>query len=188
MLKRMKYPAFLVLVTGITVVGAAAPSFAGTVYSWTTEDGTMSFTDDAKRIPAKYKAVAKQRQIGALKSYPRLTESDVKYAAPYHKRVADRLDALRAEPPAVSAAPPGMGDGRMRYDVGIGDAANDQLSLPVGVGGLSEEPVTTSNHRIRMRDSIATQDVQITKQGDKILSVNISPRNQRGVTERDVQY
>ena len=183
MLKRMLDRVLLVFVTGVTLAAVAAPSFAGTVYSWTTEDGTMSFTDDPKRIPAKYKSAATQRQLGKLASYARLTESDVKYAAPYEKRVADRLEALRAEElPAVSAAPPGVAGAGLRYGVGIGATDNDQISFPVE--GADAEPLVTTTHRIRMRDSIATQDVQVTKQGDEVISVRIGERNQRPITER----
>ena len=38
-----------------------------------------------------------------------------------------------------------------------------------------------------MRNSIATQDVQIAKQGDRILAVTVSPRNQRKVNERPIK-
>jgi hypothetical protein len=181
MLKRMLDRVLFVVVTSITLVAVAAPSIAGTVYSWTTEDGTVSFTDDPKRIPAKYKSAAKSRQLGKLAGYPRLTESDVKYTTPYEKRVADRLEMLRAEPPAVSAPPPGVSEG-MRYGVGLAGSRNDLLSFPVG--GADAEPIVTTTHRIRMRDSIATQDVTVTKQGDEVVSVRISAPNQRSVSER----
>ncbi len=179
----MNDPVILAALVAIAGLAVAAPTLAGTVYSWTTDDGTMAYTDDAKRIPAKYKAKAKQRQLGKLKNYDRFTESHVKYAKPYEKRVDERLEALRPTPPAVSAAPPGMVVGAPRVlGVGLQRGDIDQLNFPVGE--LTDEPIVTSNHRIRSRDSIATQDVQITKQGDKVISVSISPRNERGVSEK----
>ena len=50
------------------VCSLAAPAAAGTLYSWTTEEGTIAFTDDAKRIPARYRDVAKRRQVGGLEA------------------------------------------------------------------------------------------------------------------------
>lgn len=181
MRKLMKDHALLAGVTvGLAIAGVAAPSLAGTVYSWTTEDGTSAFTDDPKRIPAKYKNKAERRQLGKLKNYKQYTESKIKHETPYEKRVAERLEGLRApEPPAVSAGPPGRDD-RVRYGLGIGAPDNDQVSFPVG---QSDEPFVTSEHRIRTRESIATQDVQVTKQGDKVISVRISAPNQRKISE-----
>jgi hypothetical protein len=185
MRKLMNDHAVLVLVTvGLAVAAVAAPTLAGTVYSWTTEDGTAAYTDDPKRIPAKYKKQVEKRQLGKLKNYKRFTESQVKQDTPYEQRVNDRLGALREGPPAVSAAPPGR-EGGVRYGVGIGAPDNDQISFPVGEA--SDEPFVTSEHRIRTRNSIATQDVQVTKQGDKVISVRISAPNQRSVSER-VEY
>jgi hypothetical protein len=173
--------AALVLVTvGLAVAAVAAPTLAGTVYSWTTEDGTSAYTDDPKRIPAKYKKQVDKRQLGKLKNYPRFTESQVKHEKEYEDRVDERLGALREGPPSVSAGPPGA-EG-VRYGVGISRSDNDQLSFPVGGG--SDEPIVTSEHRIRRRNSIATQDVYVTKQGDKVLSVRLGAANQRKINER----
>jgi hypothetical protein len=182
MQKLMNDHAVLVLVTvGLAVALVAAPSLAGTVYSWTTEDGTAAYTDDPKRIPAKYKDQIERRQLGKLKNYRQYTESQVKFETSYEKRVGARLDSLRGEAPSVSAGPPGQPVG-VRYGVGIGAPDNDQISFPVDDG--SGEPFVTSEHRIRTRHSIATQDVQVTKQGDKVISVRISAPNQRSVSER----
>lgn len=186
MRKRMNDHALLVLVTvGLAVMAAAGPTLAATVYTWTTEDGTKAFTDDPKRIPAKYKDQVERRQLGKLKNYPRYTESKVKHESTYEKRVAERLERLRTPaPPAVSAPPPGV-EGGARYAVGLSEPTQDQVSVPVG--GLGEEPFETTEHRIRTRESIATQDLQITRQGDKVISVRISAPNQRGI-EEDVDY
>ena len=183
MRKLMKDHALLVLVTvGLAVVAVAVPSFAGTVYSWTTEDGTSAFTDDPKRIPAKYKNKAERRQLGKLKNYKQYSESKIKQEAPYEQRVNQRLSALRTpQPPAVSAGPPGQAGG-VRYGVGIGSNDNDQLSFPVG--GASDEPLVTSDHHIRTRDSIATRSVTVTKQGDKIVSIRMSAPGQRKISQR----
>lgn len=183
MRKLMNDHALLVLVTvGLALAAVAAPTLAGTVYSWTTEDGTAAFTDDPKRIPAKYKDQVERRELGKLKNYKQYSESQVEHEATYEKRVADRLERLRApEPPAVSAGPP-AGESGPRYAVGLSAPDQDQVSFPVDAA--RDEPFVTSEHRIRTRDSIATQDLQITRQGDEVISVRISAPNQRGIDEK----
>ncbi len=181
MRKLMKDHLTLVLVTvGLVIAAIAAPALAGTVYSWTTDDGTSAFTDDPKRIPAKYKNKVERRQLGKLKNYKQYTESQVKHEASYEARVSDRLDALRApEPPAVSAGPPG--EPGVRYGLGIGATDNDQVSFPVD--GDSGEPFVTTQSRVKLKSSIATQNIAVTKQGDEVVSIRVSPPNQRGITD-----
>ena len=68
----------------------------------------------------------------------------------------------------------------MRLDLAIG--GEDQLAIPLAAEG--DQPVVISSHRVRMRDSIATQDVRIARQGEKILSVTVSKRNEGPISER----
>ena len=182
MRKLMKDHVTLVLVAvGLVIAAIAAPALAGTVYSWTTDDGTSAFTDDPKRIPAKYKDKVERRQLGKLKNYKQYTESQVKHEATYEARVADRLEALRApEPPAVSAGPPGQPAG-VRYGLGIGATDNDQVSFPVD--GDNGEPFVTTESRVKLKSSIATQDIAVTRQGDEVVSIRVSAPNQRGITD-----
>ena len=50
----------------LVMLAVASPVTAATVYYWTTEDGAEAYTNDAKRIPAKYKKSAKRRTLGKL--------------------------------------------------------------------------------------------------------------------------
>ncbi len=177
----------MLFVVLVAVAAIAAPTLAGTVYSWTTEDGTSAFTDDPKRIPAKYRGVAKQRELGPLEDYPRYTESKVKSGAAPQERLEARLEDLRGAGslPAVSAGPPrGQQPAGVRYGLGLNGRGGDLISFPVDE--TSDEPIVTSEHRIRTRNSIATQDVIVTKQGDKVISVRVGAPNQRKVSERRV--
>jgi hypothetical protein len=191
MRKFMRLNRILMLaLTGFVSVLVATSAAAGTAYQWTTEDGTLAFTDDPKRIPAKYKDAATKRDLGKLKSYPRFTVAKTTTREPYGERLGARLEALRTPAlPAVSAAPPSAGAAPgLRLDLGLGEGRygnGDQLSIPIDAPG--DEPVVISNHRVRMRNSIATQDVQIAKQGDRILAVTVSPRNQRKINERPIK-
>ena len=40
------------------------------------------------------------------------------------------------------------------------------------------------DYSVRMRDSIASRNVQFTRQGDKVLSVRVGQKNQRKINER----
>lgn len=182
MLKLMKDHSITMVATIVIAIAAvASPSMAGTVWSWTTEDGTAAYTNDPKRIPAKYKDSAEKRTVGKLKNYPRLSESGVKYEKPYVERVNSRLERLREGPPAVSAGPAVAGRHPLSFDVALkGDG--DQISIPID--DASAEPIVTEDFSVRMRDSIASRNVRITRQGDRVLSVRVARKNQRKINER----
>ena len=60
--KRIRWsPVGRAVVAVIVGLGVAGSASAGTVYSWQTEDGTSAYTDDRKRIPARYRSQAKAR-------------------------------------------------------------------------------------------------------------------------------
>ena len=159
---------------------------ASTVYSWTTEDGTESFTDDPKRIPSRYKKAATKRTVGKFQHYPRLSVSQVKTAAPYEERIRARLADLRAQAPAVSAGPPTAGFPGAKLELGFGpDSDNDQLMLPIA-GVDDAEPITVSRHRVQARGSIATQDMRVMRRGDEIIAVSISKRNEGPIREMEI--
>jgi hypothetical protein len=171
--------------TGLAVVAFATPSVAGTVYKWTTESGTTAFTDDAKRIPARYAKSAERQQTGTLSNYSRFTVAEQTTKKPYAERVESRIESLRqahAQAPAESGPAAGALRGGAALNVGIG--GQDQLLLPLG--GDDSEPLTIEEHRVRLRNSIATQDVRVTRRGDQVQSVTVSTPNQRSITERNV--
>jgi len=184
MLKQRKGRAGLVSALVVLVMLAvASPVTAATVYYWTTEDGAEAYTNDAKRIPAKYKKSAKRRTLGKLENYPRLTRSDVEVEKGYAKRVRARLEHLRARRSA-EAPVEAAGKAPIRIDIGQpgGRGGRDQVSIPVDAQG--QEPIFSQEFSIRTRDSIATRNVQITQQGDEIVAVRLAEKNQRKINER----
>ena len=48
-----------------------------TAHTWTTEQGTLSFVDDPKKIPERYKEEAKQVELQSLRDYSRFTAMGV---------------------------------------------------------------------------------------------------------------
>ena len=113
------------------VAGLAGPALAGNVWSWVSEDGTYSFTDDPKRIPARHKADATKRSMGKLTRYERYTEISSPSDKPYAERIRERRSELRAR---AATAPMGA-------IVGAAD--------PQGSGAAFAIPVTGGRYRGR---------------------------------------
>ncbi len=85
-----------VLACGFVVGAWSAPVQAEPLYRWESADGTVSFTDDAKRVPERYRKAAKQIDTNALAGYGRYTPTDAAASQEYAKRLAERLEVLRA--------------------------------------------------------------------------------------------
>jgi len=171
-------------------VSLVGPAFAGNVYSWVTEDGTHSFTDDPKRIPAKHRAEAKRRPMGKLARYERFTEVSSPASEPYADRLRTRLDQLRGWP---TGAPEGVVVGAMAsqaagigYTIpvagGAGRAGRSGASLWVEVDETAEadsEPTVIESKRMKPSDSLATRHWTFVKKGDQIVTVIKGERRQR---------
>ena len=81
---------------GCSLLGLAlaVPAGAETVYRWTAADGSLAFTDDAKRVPAQYRSQAKRSQTGDLADYDRYTPAQGS-AESYEAKLAARIQRLR---------------------------------------------------------------------------------------------
>jgi len=87
---------FTLLLSSIFAFGAAsAPVHAEQLYRWKSADGTVSFTDDAKRVPERYRGAAEQIDTNSLAGYGRYTPTDANASQEYAKRLAERLEILR---------------------------------------------------------------------------------------------
>jgi hypothetical protein len=64
----------LIAVLATSVALADGPTVA---FKYVDSYGTLSFTDDEKRVPAKYKAAAEKVTLGALGDYQRFTPISV---------------------------------------------------------------------------------------------------------------
>ena len=187
------------------VMGAwSAPVQAEPLYRWESADGTVSFTDDAKRVPERYRESAKQIDTSVLSGYGRYTPTDAAASQEYTERLKERLETLReanladeeaqralAESEAVEA-PRGVEraarpryierrraflqpDGTIRYrhfrnQVG----GSNSPSLPVDPN--DPRPVVIEKNRVRVPGQPITQTITVTRQGDRVLSVE-KPRS-----------
>jgi len=166
---------------GALALAIAAPAAAGTFYSWKTEDGVWSYTDDPKRIPARYRGAASQRETGSLDGYERYTpvvESAARQARP--------LPEVSSAPPTVRTAPTVERTTTVVDMRRPGPRARLQLpEIAVDLSGLpSDEPVTVEEVRTRVRGSDATRTVRVVRQGDKVLAVVVPQPNQQSPSFR----
>ena len=161
------------LAIGVAMV--AAPAAADNVYRWTTEDGTVAFTDDENRVPARYRDAAVIESRESLNGYGRLTQ--IQGAAPETLTPPTTgKSASASKPILVSGLPMSVMTGSTRYGSG-------GISLPVG-GPLSEdsEPVLIEQRRVKLDSSMATAHETVIRQGDRILSIQRNESSQRDDT------
>ena len=189
---------------GVLVASMALPASAGTVYSWTTDDGVTSFTDDTRRIPERYRSSSKHRELRDLDRYARFTQTDSRASDAYAADLDQRLTRLRltndgVDPETVALA---TEDAHPMNDVALeslrrrtqvrkerrADGSTrtrrhtrlQSVNQPVPTIGLGAEadgpPVVIEERRVRDWDSGVTRHVTVIRQGDKILSV-IKPRS-----------
>jgi hypothetical protein len=150
----------------VTLSGAA---LAGPVYRWTGADGSVSFTDDPKRIPAQHREEARRVSSGSLAGYARYTPAESRAARNARsERLAERLERLRALNEPAFALAPGANAAGGETIVRLDDRTS--ITIP-NHRLLSSEPVVVEERRVRDRNNISTIHVTVVRQGDQILSV-----------------
>ena len=160
----------------------AGPAASESVYAWETEDGVSSFTDDEKRIPKRYKQVAKRQTLRSLKSYQRFTPSDPKASSDYAERLRSRLSEARATnrelAPTVVA---GRRSGGIRGGVQVSGRDRGAVGVSLG-GGSGGGPVEVDNYRVRVGSEIATRHATVVSRDGKVLTVIRSEPNVSNIT------
>jgi len=160
----------------------ATPVVAGTVYSWRTEDGTVSFTDDTKHIPSRYRDQAEARKMQDLGGYKRFTPADKSTTdADYASRLNMRLAALRGEDVkgGAEAAEAGSTDG-VSVIVGGTRYGRNAMVIPAGDRTEGEAPTIVEQRRTKPSDSMATRHETVLRQGDRIISIQRDEKSHRG--------
>jgi hypothetical protein len=163
----------LISVAGIILLTAlATPALAGTLYKWTAEDGSVAFTDDAKRVPERYRSQVKTIQTGGLDSYQRFTPEDSAAVASQRADLAARLERLRERSavPAVTpvAAPQRAPEGAVTETL---VQLNDETAVRIPVNSSDEEPIVVEEVRVLRHGSNFTIHDTVVRQGDKVLMV-----------------
>jgi hypothetical protein len=179
--------------TSLLALALAAPASAETVYRWTAGDGSLAFTDDAKRIPAQYRAHSKRSQSGDLANYERYTptkasaESSEGRRGAGEARLAARLQRLReinagSSAGAVAPAEASGAQTILQLD------NRTSIAIPNDEAG-SDDPIVVEERRVRDRNNMTTTHVTVVRQGDRILSI-VRPESSYGradwATEEDL--
>jgi hypothetical protein len=86
-------------------LAVAGPVEAGPLYRWETENGTLAFADDEKRIPDRYRPDARQIAPERLEDYSRFTPTDPGAQQVHSDRLAERLDGLRGQTTDATTEP-----------------------------------------------------------------------------------
>ncbi|MDP6980108.1 MAG: DUF4124 domain-containing protein [Myxococcota bacterium] len=153
------------------VLGASAS--AGTLYSWKTEDGTLAYSNDKKRIPAKYKAEAKTSKLGKMQNYERFTPGPKVGDKAYADRIVERLEVLRASDASEVLSSGGEAVSQPRPFVRLGvNRGRTDVEIPLGSGEVDAEPVVVETIRMKKTNGRqSTRHFRVVKQGDNILAV-----------------
>ena len=93
------------MIAAMLALGLLPRVAAADYWRYQTDSGSTAFTDDAKNIPAKYRATAERIPEAPLATYPRLSVVDPTPARPTRNSVAE-APAVPVFPwPVASAAP-----------------------------------------------------------------------------------
>ena len=160
------------VIIAVICIAMSWPAFAGTMYNWQAQDGSETFTDDPKRIPARYRNDADRRPMGHLKDYSRYTPSQVSSSEAYAERLVRRLEHLRKQ-----GARPGIEvTGADGLRLGIRVEGDDFVSMPLA--GYGDEPTVVESVRLK-RDPghITTRHATAIRQGDRLLAISKAERN-----------
>ncbi len=162
-------------------VSFATPVVAGTVYTWRTEDGTVSFTDDVKHIPSRYRGQAETRAMKDLDGYKRFTPADKSSTNDtYAERLNSRLATLKGEDAVARDGVEygGSGDGIAVITGGTRNGGNGMV-VPVG-SSRDGAPTIVEQRRTKPSDSMATRHETVVKQGDRVISIQRNEKSHRG--------
>ena len=160
----------LISIAGIILLTAlATPTLAGTLYKWTAEDGSVAFTDDAKRVPERYRSQVKTIQTGGLDAYQRFTPEDSAAVASQRADLAARLTRLRERSAVTPVAAPQRAPGGAVSETLV--QVNDDTAVRIPVTGSDQEPIVVEEVRVLRDGSNFTIHDTVVRQGDKVLMV-----------------
>jgi hypothetical protein len=129
-----------IILTAALAVALLAPAAAfADLYRYETEQGTVAFTDDVERVPARYRASAKRQEVQNLKSYSRLT------VVPRGATYAPAETFAEEAAVETQTSEPGQEAVAARPSVEISLGAGQAIELPLG----SDKPITVRRNQWR---------------------------------------
>ncbi len=181
--------AFAVMVIGVLGFSLLLASYsrAGEIYSWTTADGNVAFTDNPKNIPARYRDQMRVRKSGGIEDYARFTAEDSAETERYSDQLAKRIEYLRWVNDGRDTAP------AVSENVGAASVTISGVDLRLPAADTSA-PIIIEQFRVKSSDQIATRHDTLVSQGGTPLA--IVRGNQRGevdgatsiLDEKDLEF
>jgi len=151
---------------------ALTPRIAAADYwKYTTESGSLAFTDDVKNVPAKYKASAERIPEAKLDGYHRLSIVDSAVAGP---RIAGPRVVSQPEPVANAVAPAPVSPAQPKRDGAI--VSLDVGGVKIDVDADSDEPIYVDKRQYTDSDGTYIDHngymppTTVVRRGDKPLA------------------
>jgi hypothetical protein len=154
----------LVAIIGIGLV-FATPAVAGEIFSWKTENGEVAFTDNPKKIPARYRSQVQTRASERIEDYAKFSSGQPEATNRYAEQLASRLDYLRW----------------LNSDREVADVAPDALNgvASINVHGIDlrlpgadvDAPIIVENLRVLGDGQITTRHDAVVRQGGRTLAI-----------------
>lgn len=162
--------AAVLVLTGCFLSAAAA---GGPIYHYVTDDGTYAFTDDKKKVPARYLSAVKLKARAPLASYERFTPAET-----------PRLRSAAAAPVAAGTEATGLQAVAPRNGATITLRTGGAQSALIDVTPEAQEPPVTIEKRRFLADGTdVTRTFTIVRQGDRILTVIKPQPHQTNVSD-----
>jgi len=156
--------------TGCFLSAAAA---GGPIYHYVTDDGTYAFTDDRKKVPARYLSGVQVRPRSPLASYARFTPAETPELRPVAP--APTPTAAEAVASAFQAAP-----GAAAITLRTGGAQSALIDI---TPRPDEPPVTIEKRRFKADGTDVTRTYTVVRQGDRLLTVIKPQPHQTNVSD-----
>ncbi len=158
--------AFALMVFGVLgfALLLAGSSRAGEIYSWSTVDGNVAFTDNPKNIPARYRDQVQVRKSAGIEDYARFTSEDSAKTALYSDQLAKRIEYLRGLNRDRAAAPAAADS------TGVASITVSGIDLRFPTADTSA-PIIVEKLRVKSDGQIATRHDTLVSQGGRPLAI-----------------
>jgi len=165
------------LLAAAVLFAVATPASAKVVYRWKTDDGGYAFTDDAKRIPEKYRTQAKASPLRPLQTYKRYTPAQISGTQAYLSGVeksAQEMSKLNARLSGRrTAVPMGPVSGEPSDVAVLRVGTAGQSNVEIQTSGLgSGEPIVVEQERYYVPGLNSTRTNTVVRQGGRILAIS----------------
>ena len=154
----------LVAVIGMGLV-FATPAVAGEIFSWKAENGEVAFTDNPKKIPARYRRQVQTRTSERVEDYARFSSGQPEATHRYAEQLAARVEYLRrfnSDRYAANVAPDALN--------GVANIKVRGIDLRLPAADI-DAPIIVENLRVMSDGQIVTRHDMVVRQGGRTLAI-----------------